>query len=64
MAAPLVGAESSLHRNRITAATWSGGTHLEVSAPGWPARLAGVSMTLGKMALQRTPAARYSTATA
>ena len=64
MAAPLVGAESSLHRNRITAATCSGGTHLEKSASGWSARLAGVSMTLGRTALQRTPAARYSTATA
>src|SRR5687768_7639201 len=64
MAAPLVGAESSPTRKAITWAISPGSTQREKSAPGWLARLAGVSMTLGSTVLQRTPDFRYSTATA
>ena len=39
-------------------------TQFEWSASGWPARLAGVSMTLGRIAFARTPCFRYSASSA
>jgi hypothetical protein len=39
-------------------------THFEWSAFGCDSRFAGVSMTLGRIALQRTPSPRYSTSSA
>ena len=48
----------------ITPAISSGLTHLEKSALGIEARFPGVSITLGRIALQRIPSSRYSTATA
>ena len=44
----------------MTRAICSGGTHFEKSASGVASRLAGVSMTLGSTALQRTPSFLYS----
>ena len=52
------------HRKWITCAISAGWTHLEWSASGWEARFAGVSITLGRTALHRTPWSRYSAATA
>src|SRR5689334_397823 len=46
----------------MVAASEAGVTHVDVSPP--PARLAGVSMTLGTTALTRMPALRVSTARA
>src|SRR5690348_12347377 len=62
MCAPEVGAEAAEHRNAITSAIASGLTQRDTSACGLAARLAGVSMTLGRIALARTPSSRYSTA--
>jgi hypothetical protein len=44
----------------MTFATSAGLTHVSKSASGIERRLAGVSMTLGRIALARTPALRYS----
>src|SRR6202020_2344796 len=60
--APLVGAESSESRCAITPAIWPGLTQRSWSAFGISARLKGVSITLGRIALQRIPSSRYSTA--
>src|SRR5947209_11873480 len=64
IAAPLVGAESSPSRNSITPAISAGLTQRSWSALGIAARLAGVSITLGRIVLQRIPSSLYSTATA
>src|SRR5512134_207679 len=55
-----MGPESSEQRKRITRAISAGDTHLEKSALGWDSRLAGVSMTLGRIAFARMPSSRYS----
>ena len=55
-------AESSLHRNRIVLAIRSGGTSLSIES-GLAARLAGVSIIVGAMTLQRTPSDACSLAT-
>ena len=57
----MTGDESSEQRKRITRAISAGCTHLEWSASGIDSRLAGVSMTLGTIALARMPSSRYST---
>ena len=54
--APLIEAAASVHRKRIVAAMRSGGTHLRGSAFGIAARLAAVSITLGRITLAVTPA--------
>ena len=41
-----------------------GSTHFEWSASGWASRLAGVSITLGRIALARMPSSRYSASSA
>ena len=51
-------------RNSIVRAISSGLTHFDVSALGWEARLPGVSITLGRMALARMPSSRYSASSA
>src|SRR6185369_15095786 len=48
--------------HRIEEAIASGRVHLEVSAPGMAARLAGVSMVSGRTALAKIPSARHSAA--
>ena len=59
--APFNVAESSLHRKRTISATRSGGV---IFASGLAARLAGVSIIVGAMTLQRTPSSACSLATA
>src|SRR3954470_21475323 len=61
--APLSAAELSPHRNAMTPAMRSGGTSLWCSDAGIGARLAGVSIRLGTITLQRTPACAPSAAT-
>ena len=55
IAAPLVTAASSETRKRTTRAISAGWTHFEWSASGCAARLAGVSITLGRIAFARIP---------
>ena len=64
MCAPLVAAESGETRNAIVAAIWSGVTQSAGSASGIDARLAGVSMIDGRIALVRMPSFAYSTSSA
>src|SRR5689334_2303363 len=59
IAVPLVGAESSDSRWAMTPAISAGLTQRSWSAFGIEARLPGVSITLGRIALQRTPSSRY-----
>src|SRR5205085_138725 len=63
-AAPEIGPDSSETRNRTTFPIASGATHFDQSASGCAARFAGVSITLGRMALQRMPLSRYSLSSA
>jgi hypothetical protein len=60
MCPPLVTAASSEHRKRTTRAISSGLTHVSKSASGIEARLAGVSITDGRIAFVRTPSPAYS----
>ena len=56
--------ESSERRKRTTFAMSRGSTHFEVSASGCDERLAGVSITLGRIALARIPSFLYSASSA
>src|ERR671936_3103728 len=62
MAAPVIGAASSLHRNAITRAIAWGSTALAIRSGGYDSRLAGVSMSAGSTALTRTPSDLSSSA--
>src|SRR5258708_39431740 len=62
--APLVGAESSDRRKATTPAISAGLTQRSKSASGIAARLAAVSITLGRIALARIRSFRYSTSRA
>ena len=52
--------KSSEQSDAITRAICSGGTHFDQSDFGIDSRLAGVSITLGRIALARTPSPWYS----
>ena len=62
MTAPLMSAAASEARKSNRRAMDSGWTHLVKSAAGLAARLAGVSITLGKTMLAVTPELRTSAA--
>ena len=63
-AAPLTALDASSHRNAMIVAIFSGGTRFTHSLSGIAARLAGVSIIVGRTALQRTPSGLPSCATA
>src|SRR4051794_9208752 len=62
-AAPLTAADASPHRNATVVAIRAGGTRFFHSSSGIAARLAGVSIWVGRIALQRTPSGLPSAAT-
>ena len=61
-AAPVTPLAPGETRNAITSATWSGVTHLEVSASGMAARFCGVSRMVGSTQFTLMPWPRSSAA--